>query len=249
MDEQRCIWCLRAPPEARFDLSHVLPEALGNSGQQVLPMGSVCSQCNQYFGTQLEPVLMDHPLVHLVAVLLRVIDPGDGLAFRDQFFDAAHPSLDPVNRSLHLDIVVSPNRLEVGVEVGIRGRIGRDLDARSLASLSRAVHKLAFENVAWSVFVQNLSGAPDLYSPAFDPVRQWARRGASLPGEAPALDGPATGLNRVRFADLALRGRLGCRPRPVRSALRRLTDIVPTECEDGPPTVDRTERSTAAHHF
>lgn len=56
-----CIWCLRAAPDITFDLSHVLPEALGNAGQQTLPLGTVCRGCNQYFGTRLEPVYARSP--------------------------------------------------------------------------------------------------------------------------------------------------------------------------------------------
>jgi len=84
----RCIWCKRMSPEVQFNsLSHVLPEAVGNT-KWILPRGTVCDPCNQYFGSKIEPGLLDDPLFHVRAVVVGLIDPGDMDAFRSKVFDA-----------------------------------------------------------------------------------------------------------------------------------------------------------------
>lgn len=109
---------------------------------------------------------------------------------------------------MDVDLRVSRNRLEPGVELGIHGRVARDFDPRSLALLSRAVHKLAFENLAWSVRVKGLAGIPPLPSRTFDPVREWARRGAPPHACPPdAVDGSAAIEHRIRIANPEIRGR------------------------------------------
>src|SRR5205814_6252495 len=52
-----------------------------------------------------------------------------------------------------------------------------EYDARTIAALSRAVHKIAFEALAESVFVSGSPQLPDLFDAAFNPVRRWAREG------------------------------------------------------------------------
>jgi hypothetical protein len=184
MAEFRCIWCLRSGARLAFDVSHVLPEALGNAGQQTLPKGLVCKDCNQYFGSKIEPVLLDHPPIHLMAVQLRIVDPGDGLAFRDQLFDAAHSSIDPVQRhaSVHTDINLKEGRVDYVVGFDVHGRMRRPIDPRTMAKVSRGVHKIAFENLAWSVINHRIEVPIDLLSSTFEPVRRWARYGGG-PGE------------------------------------------------------------------
>ena len=143
-----CIWCHNKSPEATFDMSHVLPECVGNENQQTLPSGIVCKQCNNYFGTKVEPALLEDPLFHIIAVALRLKDPQDMNEFRDLIFDTKHPPVGSVERNLHCDIKISPNNMKLNVRYHIEGSISKTYQKRELALLSRAVHKIAFTSKA-----------------------------------------------------------------------------------------------------
>ncbi len=173
----RCIWCLGEPPTAEFDTSHVLPECVGNANQQVLPAGIVCKQCNNYFGSKVEPALLRDPLFHVIAVLLRLKDPRDMNEFRDYVFDTEHPPLGSVERKLHCDIDISPKNLALNVKYGIQGRMIKSYKPRELAFLSRAVHKIAFESLAWTIFVKSSPTDMDIFDARFEPTRKWSRYG------------------------------------------------------------------------
>jgi len=177
---QRCIWCLREKDETVFDVSHVLPECVGNENMQALPKGLVCKECNRYFGTKVEPALLTDPLFHIIAVLLRLRDPQDMNAFRDNIFDTTHPAVDQVARRMHLDIKISKNDFAVDLQYGIQGKMIKKYTRRELALLSRAVHKIAFETLAWTVYVKELNTEIDVYSEEFNPVREWSRRGSPV---------------------------------------------------------------------
>ena len=72
----RCVWCLRQAPDVAFNVSHVLPECVGIKGH-ILPLGFVCEGCNSYFGQKVEPILLDDPLLHTIAVFLSLVDPDE----------------------------------------------------------------------------------------------------------------------------------------------------------------------------
>ncbi len=173
----RCIWCLREPPNTTFDVSHVLPECVGNENQQVLPKGIVCEQCNNYFGTKVERALLRDPLFHLVAVVLRLKDPDDMNEFRDRVFDAEHHPEGSVERKLHCDVEVSPRNMTLNIQYEIKGQLRKAYELRELAFLSRAVHKIAFETLAWTIFVKGVHREIDIYASRFEVVRKWSRYG------------------------------------------------------------------------
>ncbi len=160
--------------------SHVMPNCVGNDRQQVLPPGIVCTGCNSYFGAKVEPRLLDYPLFHVAASFLRVVDPTDGNAFRDLIFDPAHQPIEPPTRGLDLNVDVKagdPTRLTVHLRHRVEGTMARDLTRRDFAFLSRAIHKIALESLAWKVFVEQVRDPVDVYSPRFEPTRAWARYG------------------------------------------------------------------------
>ncbi len=185
----RCIWCLRESPAVSFDASHVLPECVGNERQQVLPPGIVCKTCNNYFGTKVEPALLADPVFHVQAVFLRLVDPGDMNEFRDKVFDAEHPSAKTPERAMNLAVNIRGDTREIAMDVdyAVRGRLVRTYSVKDLAFLSRAIHKIAFEALAWAVFVQGLDAPPDLFSSQFNAVRAWAREGQPLSQVRPVI--------------------------------------------------------------
>ena len=184
----RCIWCLRQGQDVPFDLSHVVPECAGNDSQ-VLPEGLVCRGCNNYFGTKVEPVLLADPIFHLNAVVLRMVDPGDMHVFRDKVFDDNHPPVEPIVRNIAINAELGLRSGEMIVEVDyqLRGRLVCKYDRRKLAFLSRAIHKIAFESLAWTIFVKGLENPPDLFDQYFEPTRAWARHGQPQNAVRPVL--------------------------------------------------------------
>jgi hypothetical protein len=120
----------------------------------VLPEGIVCKACNHYFGSKVEPVLLDDPIFHVIAVALSLVDPDDMNVFRAKIFDETHQPLEPPKRHLHLDVSVQDLELTVGPTYTLQGRIAKKYSARELGLLSRAIHKIGFEALAWAHFIK-----------------------------------------------------------------------------------------------
>jgi len=185
----RCIWCGEEPPSVTFrSESHVLPECVGNERQQVLPQGIVCDGCNNYFGTKVEPALIDDPIFATVVGVLQLRDK------KSEFVYEHSPS--GVHRDVHIDAKVSGNTVTVTTQCKIRGQPSKpyedrsippkskDYDKRSLALLSRAIHKIAFETAVHALFVGGgLKYAKgefkdvDIFDHGFNVVRNWVREG------------------------------------------------------------------------
>ena len=183
----RCIWCQRQAPDVSFNINHVLPECVGNERQQILPTGIVCEECNQYFGAKIEPALLDDPFFHVIAVALSLVDPDDMNVFRARIFDATHPPVEPVNRALDVHALLKGQEVNLDVSYTIRGRISRQYSPRNLAALSRAVHKIAFESLAWVLYVKGIETPFDPFSAQFHAVREWARKGRPRSSVRPVL--------------------------------------------------------------
>src|SRR2546427_5535000 len=141
---RRCIWCKRTEPEAAFTSeSHVLANAVGNV-LQALPPGIVCDQCNQYYGSKIEPWLLDDPLFHARAVVVGLVDPEDMNAFRGKMFDERHPPVGQVIRKLHLDIGLSGQRLTLGVDYAIKGTMLREYEDRKSTRLNSSHSQISY---------------------------------------------------------------------------------------------------------
>lgn|SRR3989338_4761748 len=53
----KCIYCLNVKPKLDFNREHVIPEALGKFQNNLVLHETVCSDCNKYFGDNLEIIL------------------------------------------------------------------------------------------------------------------------------------------------------------------------------------------------
>jgi hypothetical protein len=54
-----CIYCLRELPIETFTKEHVIPQAFGTFENNLTLVNCVCSDCNRFFGDNLEPVLAE----------------------------------------------------------------------------------------------------------------------------------------------------------------------------------------------
>lgn len=188
-----CIWCEGSVDDS--DISHVLPECFGNLDAQLLPKGTVCRSCNNYFGSKIEPALVEDPMIHAICVILRVVDPGDANVFRDRLFDGQHLPVAPPQRNLGLNLTVRDNGLELDVNYQIKGTLRRQYERRSVARFSRAIHKLAFESFVWLQLQPDPKPTKmDPFSAIFRPLRRWARYGEPNGSVRPLARMPSSGI-------------------------------------------------------
>lgn len=194
----RCIWCRGEPPSATFKSeSHVLPECVGNERQQVLPQGIVCDDCNNHFGTKVEVALIDDPIFSTLVGILQLRDKKCEFAYES--------SLSGVHRIAHMEAKVSANKIAINTQYEITGQPSKPNETRTinkskiykgrdLALLSRAVHKIAFEAMAHSLFIGKglefeKTGFKDIdiFGSSFDVIRSWARYGEPQSSVRPVL--------------------------------------------------------------
>lgn len=196
----RCIWCFREPSSgATFNTeSHVLPECVGNIKKQVLPPGIVCDDCNHHFGGKVERALIDDPIFATIVGILQLRDKNREFVYEHS------PS--GVYRDIYVDANVSGNKVTVTTQYKIHGQPSRlyedrlippkskDYDKRSLALLSRAVHKIAFESLAHSLFVgtgllveKKELKELDIFDRSFNVIRGWVRYGVPQRSGRPVL--------------------------------------------------------------
>ncbi len=189
-----CIWC--GGPTNDSEVSHVLPECFGNRDTQVLPKGTVCRPCNNYFGSKVEPALIEDPVIHAICVAFRVVDPGDANVFRDRLFDQHHAPIAPPKHSVGLDLRVHSDAFELDVAYEVKGTIRKKYDRRSVARFSRAIHKLAFESFVWLQMQPDPKPARlDLFAACFSPVRRWVRHGEPHGKVRPLVRMPAASIS------------------------------------------------------
>jgi hypothetical protein len=194
----QCIWCLRYESSATFGSeSHVLPRCIGNIAEQVLPKGVVCDDCNHHFGRELERSLIEEPILRALAAILGLRDGASEFSYQH--------AASGVRRTAHITAEVSANRITVTTQYEIEGQpnkpsearaivMSKDYVQRDLAFLSRAVHKIAFESVAHSLFVgtglkkqSKEMGDIDLFDHGFNVIREWVRYGEPQHSVRPAL--------------------------------------------------------------
>ena len=182
------MWCLHQALDVTFNtVSHVLPKCVGNERQQILPKGVVCDKCNNYFGQQTEPALLNDPIFHIIAVVLRFKHPVKNKLFRERIFDEQHPTVRGEHQKLHCDTEISDRGIILNIDYSTEGQISKSYELRDLAFLSRAVHKISFESLAWGLFVKGWHEEIDLFDSSFDVIRKWTRYGEPINSVRPVL--------------------------------------------------------------
>jgi hypothetical protein len=191
----KCIWCLKESPEVTFSSeSHVFPECVGNDVQQVLTKGIVCDKCNQYFGSKVEPMLIDDPVFKSIMGVLQERDT-------EKIFTFDNIQSSDVDRDVTYHVVTIPNKITVYIKHIIKRQIGKadetryitqekEYDQHKLALLSRAVHKLAYETLAYMLFVgtgtiNTNENDIEVFGNEFDAIRKWARYGQPIKTNRP----------------------------------------------------------------
>lgn len=173
-----CIWCLGTTPQVKFTSeSHVLPKCVGNLDKQVLPKGVVCDKCNNYFSHSVEPALIEDPIFHVLAVILKIRHPDKGSFFRCRIFDDKHRPTAGEHQEIHCESTVSSRQLSMRIDYRTQGEIRRTYDLAELALLSRAIYKIAFESYVWNIVVNKDSLPFGILHENFRNVRSWARYG------------------------------------------------------------------------
>jgi len=145
----------------------------------------------------LEPVLIDEPILSTLAGILELRDV-------DSKFTYEH-SPSGIHRIAHMEAEVSTNRITLNTQYEIKGQPSKpnetrtvnkskDYNKRALALLSRAVHKIAFESMAHSLFVGTGSQYKkkelediDIFDRSFNVIRDWVRYGKPQHSVRPAL--------------------------------------------------------------
>lgn len=159
----RCIYCLEDSSASR-GAPHVIPEALGKN-EFLLPVGSVCDDCNHYLGHELDSVLVAHPIVSLLVQFLEL--PGKN--------GKPRKVLGNVARDVHPRAVTIPtDRPVFSYENGTRTATASVLVPRnfSLSKFRRALHHVALNLIAKHYGVERALDAQ------FDAVRTYVRKPA-----------------------------------------------------------------------
>jgi len=183
----RCIWCLQESPNATFNsVSHVPPQCFGNK-EWILPVGIVCDSCNNFFGRRIEPIFLNHnPTFKVIAFLLQLKNPRTNRLIQPCLFEWKY-SAPGVKASFDTTMNVSDRTITLSVEHtihdvhGISNRSNKQetysINGRVIAFISRAVHKIAFEALAYTILVKRTAQNMDIFDSRFDLVRKWARFG------------------------------------------------------------------------
>lgn len=163
----------------------------------MLPKGVVCDECNNHFSGELEDRLIREPILSTLVEILGLRDK------ESQFTYERSPS--GVHRTAHITAKVSANRITVTTQYEIEGQPNKPSEVRTirktkrygrtgLSFLSRAVHKIAFEAVAHSLWVgtglkpqSKEIGHIDLFDPGFNVIRDWVRYGEPKRSVRPVL--------------------------------------------------------------
>lgn len=178
----QCIWCKRGAPLVTFETeSHALPAAAGNA-DEVLPPGVVCDTCNRNWG-KIERELSAYPLFKIGTWAVQSRNVRTGEPFCPELIDDIGTVVPLPRRSrggIHLGIRIRENALHVEVTTAVKGDFTADYTPRRLTLLSRAVHKVAFEGLAWGMYVshsQTTLVVVDPLSSQFDHIRAWVKMG------------------------------------------------------------------------
>jgi hypothetical protein len=185
----RCIFCRCQSGDSR-SVEHIVPESLGNT-RHVLPKGSVCDSCNNYFARKVEhPVLSHRSFRNLRAwngirskggrapwLLATHLSSGFEVAISKQE-DSGDIRL-RAEKGKTSDKILS--HLQRDEEHGFRAfAVNLEIDPPQ-REMSRLLAKIALER-CFSEFLRADERSKDhIFDPYFDNIRRWARNGDNFP--------------------------------------------------------------------
>lgn len=181
----RCIFCKQDSIGAK-SVEHLIPESLGNT-KYILPRGTVCDRCNNYFARKVEGPLLSHVSFRNLRAWYRV----------------------PTKRGVHPSVYgyVAGTDIDIGLRLGADGKLEvkpeRERDQARLAErqqrhdagieptvylfprdvdppqreMSRFLAKMALEAVALRYSPDPASLTRLVDEEYFDRIRRWARHG------------------------------------------------------------------------
>lgn len=183
-----------------------MPASAGNR-EEVLPPGVVCDTCNRNW-RKIEVELREFSLFKIGAWAVHSENVYTGKPLCPVLTDDAGtviPTPGYGRGNIRLGIRVKPLTLRVEVTTQVTGTFTTHYTERRLRFLSRAIHKVAFEGLAWGMYVRHNQPTPivDPFSPYFDQIRRWAQSGApqgeNRPFLMPVTLGATVNLNQVTF--------------------------------------------------
>lgn len=156
----KCLFCLTETGPFTRD-EHPIPESLGND-DLVLPLGTVCDSCNQYFGHKLEKPVLSMPPFAFERVTLNVPNKKGRVPSLNH---APHYSLHPTG---YRDLVALTGK-EAVLNAALAGQmISLPWEADWDWLIARFLLKMGLELMV-------LTESINPYEPQFDAARRFAR--------------------------------------------------------------------------
>jgi hypothetical protein len=167
LTDRVCVYCL-GDSSGTKGRAHVFPEGLLPNGP-IVPLGAVCDGCNQYIGSNLESVLLNHPLIALPLQLDGLPGKRDRPRKKLSIFER---NVVP-NASITFPIEAPKFSFDAngvrGTEVSFNLRMAPET-VSEMDCFRRALHHIGFNLLVRS------RGSAHALTHTYDPVRQYVRR-------------------------------------------------------------------------
>lgn len=179
----RCIFC-RQDTSASRSVEHIIPESLGNT-EHVLPRGTVCDRCNQYFSIKVEGPLLGSPFFRHLRFRQRIVSKKGRIPPLEDLLTLSGTGIplglgaDPVSGWRHLYTLDPKDEVRFVEMVRSDGKfttVAPIPRAPDDALLSRFLAKVGME--VYTHRVMKLAGwETEVFRPEFDEICQFARFG------------------------------------------------------------------------
>jgi hypothetical protein len=158
-----CIFC-KQDSRASRKVEHILPESLGGGDWACLPIGCVCDDCNQYFGSKIEQRAIACYPFNMTRILNGVVTKKKKMATLETYRGLlrAHPipgliGIDPVSETI-----------EAGILSGQITQIRLIAEIADPTVVCRLLLKIGIEALAYE-------SVKDAISDRYDKARRFAR--------------------------------------------------------------------------
>lgn len=175
-----CIFCDKLSHDSR-SVEHIVPESLGNK-KFILPKGTVCDECNQYFSKKIEQPLLDLPFFKSNRHKLNIQNkkgkiPSDyGFAINPETKVEFHKNKNGEQSISFKDdkaLQKILNRKNLEVFMPIFGGIGQNN-----MIVSKFLGKLAIENLALICLENEHDAYQELSKHYYQPLKKYIRNAA-----------------------------------------------------------------------